>query len=145
MAELIFKHIVKEQGLEHSFFINSFGTSDCEEGSPIYPSAKRTLERHQIEGKHIARHISLNDVINCDYLLCMDESNLRNILALTGGAFKDKIFKLCSFTSNPRDVADPWYTLNFEKAFNDIYEGCNCFLQYLLKEKKQAFDYDKRH
>ena len=145
MAELIFKHLVDERGLTLSFNIKSFGTSDCEEGSPIYPSARRTLEKHGIAGEHIARQISLNDVINCDYILVMDESNLRDITRLTGGAFKDKIFKLCSFTSNPRDVADPWYTLNFEKAFNDIYEGCSCFLQYLLDEKKEALDYDKRH
>ena len=48
-------------------------------------------------------------------------------------------------SDNPRDVADPWYTGDFEKAFNDVYDGCNAFLEYLLKEKKQAFDYDKRH
>lgn len=145
MAELIFKHLVEVRGLALSFNINSFGTSDCEEGSPIYPAARRTLERHGILGEHIARHISLSDVINCDYILVMDESNLRDILALTCGAFKDKIFKICAFTSNPRDVADPWYTLNFEKAFSDIYDGCNCFLEYILKEKKSSFEYDKRH
>ena len=145
MAELIFKNMVEERNLAHSFDIKSFGTSDCEEGSPMYPSAKRTLDRHGIGGNHIARHISLNDVINSDYILVMDRSNLRDILALTGGAFKDKIFMLCSFTATPREIADPWYTLNFEKAYSDIYDGCNCFLEYLLREKKEAFDYDKRH
>lgn len=145
MAELIFRQMVKERGLALSFNITSFGTSDCEEGSPIYPSAKRTLERHNIAGEHVARQISLKDVINADYILVMDESNLRDILSLTGGRFRDKIFKLCSFTDSPRDVADPWYTLNFEKAYGDIYDGCSSFLEYLLKEKKEAFDYDKRH
>ena len=133
MAELIFSEMAKERGLALSFCISSFGTSDCEEGNPIYPPARRTLEKHGIYGKHTARQITLKDVINNDYILVM------------GGDFGDKIMRLCSFTDNPRDVADPWYTLNFEKAYEDIYDGCNCFMEYLLKEKAEAFGYDKRH
>lgn len=144
-AELIFKHIVKERGLELSFNITSCGTSDCEEGNGIYPPAKRTLEAHGIGGKHVARQICLSDVINNDYILCMDSGNLFDILRLTGGEFGSKIFKLCSFTPQPRDVADPWYTRDFERAFTDIYDGCKCFLEFLLKEKAESFDYDKRH
>ena len=145
MAELILKHLVKERGLEHSFDIKSFGTSDEEEGNHIYPPAKRTLRAHGIEGEHTARQISLKDVINSDFVLVMNSSNLFDILRLTGGEFGSKIFKLCSFTPTPRDVADPWYTGDFERAFVDIYEGVNCFLEYVLKEKTEALDYDLRH
>lgn len=145
MAELIFKKLVDEQGLSLSFNITSFGTSDCEEGNPIYSPARRTLERHGISGSHIARQISLKDVINNDYLLVMDGGNLFDLLRLTGGKFGDKIMRLCSFTSRERDVADPWYTLDFEKAYEDIYDGCKCFLEYLLKEKAEALSYDRRH
>lgn len=145
MAELIFKNMVKERGLELSFNVTSSGTSDCEEGNGIYPPAKRTLEAHKIEGKHVARQLSLKEVINSDYILCMDSQNLLDILRLTGGEFGNKIFKLCSFTSNPRDVADPWYTRDFERAYADIYDGCKCFLEFLLRERGEGFDYDKRH
>lgn len=145
MAELIFKNMVKERGLELSFRITSFGTSDEEEGNPVYPPAKRTLIMHGIPGSHTAKQISLRDVKNNDYILVMDSSNLMNLLRLTGGEYGEKIFKLCSFTSEPRDVADPWYTRDFEKAFADIEEGCRRFLEYLLKEKAEAFEYDKRH
>lgn len=145
MAELIFKKLVDERGLKLSFNITSFGTSDCEEGNGIYPPAKRALEKHGVAGSHIARQITKKDIINCDYILVMDNSNLFDVLSISGGSGADKIFKLRAFTGDNRDVADPWYTLNFEKAFSDIEEGCEKFLDYLLKEKKEAFDYDKRH
>ena len=145
MAELVFKKMVEERGLKSSFNISSFGTSDCEEGNSIYPPIKRTLESHGVAGTHIARQLSLKDVINNDYILVMDSENLLDVLRLTGGEFGNKIFKLCSFTPRPRDIADPWYTRDFERAYNDVYEGCKYFLDYLLKECAQAFDYDRRH
>lgn len=145
MAELILKHLVKERGIGGSFDIKSFGTSDEEEGNPIYPPARRVLAAHGIEGGHVARQLSLKDVINSDFVLVMNTSNLLDVLRLTGGEFGDKIFKLLSFSPSPRDVADPWYTGDFEKAFVDIYEGVNYFLDYVLKEKSEAINYDKRH
>lgn len=145
MAELIFKDMTEKRGLALSFNVSSRATSSYEVGNPIYAPAKRTLEEHNIKGSHRSCQLTKSDVINNDYILVMDSGNLMDVLRLTGGEYGDKIFKLCSFTDNPRDVADPWYTRDFEKAFKDIYDGCNCFLEYLLKEKKQAFDYDKRH
>lgn len=140
MGELIFKNMTEERGLAGSFRITSFGTSDCEEGNPIYPPAKKTLIMHGIPGKHVAKQITLKDVKNSDYILVMDSSNLMDLLRLTGGSYGEKIFKLRSFTPRPTDVADPWYTRDFEKAFADIEEGCRCLLEYLLKEKPRAFD-----
>jgi len=145
MAELVFKKMVNERGLSSSFNISSFGTSDCEEGNPIYTPAKRTLESHGVEGTHTARQLSLKDVINNDYILVMDSGNLFDVLRLTGGEFGSKIFKLCSFTPRPRDVADPWYTRDFERAYDDICDGCKCFLEYLLKQNARGFGYDSRH
>ena len=145
MAELIFTDMVKKRGLSNSFRISSHGTSYYEEGNPIYPPAKRTLEEHGIEGAHISRQLTLKDIKNNDYILVMDSSNLFDVLRLTGGAYGEKIFKLRSFTPSQGDVADPWYTRDFEKAFNDVEEGCRYFLEFLLKEKSEAFEYDKRH
>ena len=139
MAEFIFKNIVEERGLARSFHISSCATSSEEVGNPVYPPAVRELARHGISGTHRARRMSINDAVENDYILVMDESNLTNVLRLTGGKYKEKIFKLCSFTDNPRDVADPWYTRDFERAFNDISEGCNGFLEYLLRERKEKF------
>jgi len=145
MAELIFKNLVEERGLLQSFCISSFGTSDCEEGNPIYPPAKKTLIMHGIAGNHRAKQISLSDVINNDYILVMDTQNLNDLMRLTGGEFSDKIFKLCSFCEIQRDVADPWYTRDFGRAYSDIEEGCRAFLDHLLETKPDVFDYDKRH
>jgi len=136
MAELIFKKLVEDKGLSSNFCITSFGTSDCEEGNPVYPPAARALKAHGVSGEHRARQLSLKDVLNNDYILVMDSGNLLDVLRLTGGNFGDKIFKLCSFTENPRDVADPWYTRDFEKAYLDIYDGCKCFLNFLIINKK---------
>lgn len=145
MAELVFKKLVKERGLKLSFNISSFGTSDCEEGNPIYPPAKRTLERHGVEGAHIARQISKKDILNNDYILVMDNYNLFALLDIAKESADDKIFKLRAFTGDNRDIDDPWYTRDFERAFSEIEEGCIKFLEYLLKTRKEAFDYDKRH
>ena len=143
MAELIFKNMVKERGLSSSFRITSFGTSYCEEGNPIYPPAKKTLIMHGIAGNHTAVQLTLKDIKNNDYILVMDGSNLFDVLRITDGGYDEKIFKLCSFTDNVRDVADPWYTRDFERAFYDIEDGCKGFLEFLLKEKAEAFKYDK--
>lgn len=145
MAELIFKKMVKERGLNSSFNITSFGTSDCEEGNPVYPPAKRTLENHGVEGGHIARQISKRDILNNDYILVMDTENLFDVLNIAGESVADKIYKLRAFTGDNGDIADPWYTRDFERTFADVEEGCRKFLEYLLKTKKEAFDYDKRH
>lgn len=145
MAELVFKKLVEERGLNLSFNISSFGTSDCEEGNDIYPPAKRTLERHNVAGSHIARQISKKDILNNDYVLVMDTDNLLDVLNIAGGSCSDKILKLRAFTGDNGDIADPWYTRDFEKAFLDIEEGCVKFLEYLLKTNKEGFDYDKRH
>ena len=135
MAELVFKKMLKERGLEGDFTVTSSATSEYEVGNPIYPPARKTLLAHGVDGSHTARQLTLRDVINADYILVMDSENLLDVLRLTGGQFGEKIFKLCSFCAEPRDVADPWYTRDFERAYSDIYDGCEKFLEY-LKERR---------
>ena len=145
MAEFVFKKMVDERGLSLSFDITSRGTSDEEEGNGIYPPAARTLRAHGIEGRHVSRQLTKKEVLNADYVLVMDSGNLFDVLRLTGGQCSEKVFKLCSFTSHPRDVADPWYTRDFEKAYSDIRDGCERFLNYVLSAHSDMLGYDSRH
>lgn len=124
MAEFVFKKMVDERSLSLSFDITSRGTSDEEEGNGIYPPAARTLRTHGIEGRHVSRQLTKKEVLNADYVLVMDSGNLFDVLRLTGGQCSEKVFKLCSFTSHPRDVADPWYTRDFERTYSDVARGC---------------------
>lgn len=133
MAELIFKDLLKKQGLSNFFDVTSSATSSYEIGSAIYPPAKRTLAKYNIKGEHIAKKISTEE-LNSDFILVMDSSNYRDITRLKG-VQNNKVFKLCDFTANPRDVADPWYTGDFETAYKDIVDGCTCFLQYVMTHK----------
>lgn len=130
MAELIFKDIVNKKGLSGKFEVDSCATSSYEIGSPIYYLARQTLAKHNIKGSHIAKRISKKEY-DSDFILVMDSSNYSNIIALNG-IDKNKVFKLCDFTDTPHDIADPWYTGDFETAYKDILAGCNAFLQYLI-------------
>lgn len=134
MAELIFKDILNKQGLSNKFDVTSCATSSYEIGEAIYHLAKQTLAKHNIKGSHIAKRISKQE-LESDFILVMDSSNYCDVMKLNG-VDKNKVFKLCDFTDNPRDVADPWYTRDFETAYNDIVDGCNAFLQYLKTNKK---------
>ena len=132
MAELIFKKMLKERGLSHAFEVTSCGTSSCEAGSPVYPPALKTLRLHGVEGEHTARKVTREDISRCDYLLVMDEGNLRDLRSFAGDGGTGKIFMLRSFTPRPSAVADPWYTRDFERAYADIEEGCGCFLDWVV-------------
>ncbi len=145
MAEWIFRDMVEKEGLSASFSITSSGTSDWEEGSQMYPPAVRVLSKHGIEAKHVARQITLADIKNADFVLCMDSGNKFDVLRLTAGMYSEKIYKLCDFCTHPRDVADPWYTLDFERAYKDIFDGCRAFLEYLKSDRAEGFAYDRRH
>lgn len=134
MAEIIFANMVEEEGLSIHFCITSYATSYEEVGNPIYPPALKALNDHGLDGTHRARRISLTEIINSDFVLVMDQSNYDYIMHMTGGRYKEKVFKLLSFTSNPRDVSDPWFTRDFEQAYQDITEGCRGFLNYVKKE-----------
>lgn len=133
MAELIFKDMVERGGIAEHFRIDSFGTSDEEEGNPVYPLAARTLAAHGIVGSHVAKKMTCADVENFDYVLVMEEKNRSRLILTTNGRYYDKMKRLCDYTDSPRDVVDPWYTRDFERAYIDIYDGCAAFLREMRR------------
>ena len=139
MAEFIMKSIISERGLSDRFYIASAATSTEEiwngVGNPVYPPAKRELAKHGIscEGKR-AVQITKADYGKYDYILGMEERNIRNILRIVGKDPEHKVKLLLDYSDHPRDIADPWYTGNFESTYRDVVEGCEGFLLYLERE-----------
>ena len=132
MGEYILKKMVAERGLADQFYIESAATSTEELGNSVYPPARRKLAEHGIScsGK-TARQVRKRDYAEFDLLIGMDEWNIRNMHRMLGGDPEGKICKLLDFTSRPGDVADPWYTGDFDATFRDVISGCNAFLDYL--------------
>ena len=130
MAEFILKALVKAKGLESEYFIESGAVSWEEEGNPIYPPAKRCLTQHGIPfdpGKR-ARRISADDYGRFDRIICMDSSNLRLISRIIPADPERKIHLMMSYAGSGRDVADPWYTGDFEQTFQDLLTACEAML-----------------
>ena len=130
MAEFIFKALVKARGLEDRYHVESAAVSAEELGNPIYPPARRCLSQHGVwfdQGKR-ARQITAADYGRFDRIICMDSSNLRLIRRIIPEDREGKIHLLLSYTGTGRDVADPWYTGDFETTFQDILEGCEAML-----------------
>lgn len=134
MAELVFAKLVEDKGIADKFEVTSCATSNWEVGSPVYPPIAAVLRNHGVSGSHIARQITRSDVEKSDYILVMDNDNLESVRKLTAPKDFEKIRKVCSFTDKPRDVADPWYTRDFERTYRDILDGCESFLKYLEKK-----------
>ena len=132
MAEFILKDLVQKAGLEQDFFIESAATSTEEIGNPVYPPARRKLREHGIDctGK-TARQLNGRDYDRFDLLIGMDRANLRNMQRICGGDPDGKLHLLMDFTSCPGDVADPWYTGDFEQTWQDAEAGCQALLQRL--------------
>lgn len=130
MAEFIMKDIVKKAGMDDQFHIESAATSTEEIGNSVYPPARRKLAEHGIscEGKS-ARQMTRSDYDRFDLLVGMDEWNIRNMKRIAGGDPDRKIFKMLDFTSRHGDVADPWYTGNFDATWRDCLEGCEMIFQ----------------
>ena len=132
MAEFVMKDLVKKAGLESQFHIESAATSTEEIGNPVYPLARRKLAEHGIDcaGK-TARQLRNSDYDNFDLLIGMDRANLRNMHCICGGDFAGKLHLLMDYTDHPGDVADPWYTDDFETTWRDVLEGCQGLLEQL--------------
>ena len=131
MAEFILKALVRSRGLEGAYQIESAAVSTEEIGNPIYPPAKRCLTQHGIafDKEKRARQVSRADYDRFDRIICMDAWNLRLIRRIIPDDPEGKIHLLMSYTGVGRDVADPWYTDDFETAFQDILEGCEAMLR----------------
>lgn len=133
MAEFMMKDLVRKAGREKEFHIESAATSTEEIGNEVYPPAKRKLAEHGIgcKGK-TARQMNRRDYDRFDLLIGMDSWNFRNMNRICGGDPEEKIHLLMDFTDEPRDVADPWYTGDFEATWRDLLEGCQCLLEQCL-------------
>ena len=137
MAEFVMKDLVKKSGLEAQFHIESAATSTEEIGNPVYPPARKKLAEHGIscEGK-TARQLIRADYDRFDLLIGMDRANLRNMHRICGGDYDGKLHLLMDYTDRPGDVADPWYTGNFETTWRDVLAGCRGFFSQLLVSAK---------
>ncbi len=130
MAEFIFKAMVKAKGLEDSYYIESAAVSTEETGNPIYPPARRCLSQHGIwfNPEKRARQVSRADYGRFDRIICMDSSNLRLLKRIIPDDPQGKIHLMMSYTGIGRDVADPWYTGDFEETFQDLLEACEAMV-----------------
>lgn len=130
MAEFVMKDMVTKANLTRYFAIASAATSTEESGNPVHPGTRNKLRSVGIStaGKY-ARQMTRQDYEEYDYLLGMDQWNIRNMLRIAGGDPEHKIYRLLDFSDHPRDIADPWYTGNFDETYTDIVEGCEALLQ----------------
>ena len=131
MAEFVMKDLVAKAARQDDFYIESAATSTEEIGNPVYPPARRKLAEHGIgcAGK-TARQLTRADYDRFDLLVGMDDWNIRNMRRMCGGDPEEKIVKLMDNTNRPGDVADPWYTGNFEATWQDVLLGCKALLNY---------------
>ncbi|MDO4523237.1 MAG: low molecular weight protein-tyrosine-phosphatase [Eubacteriales bacterium] len=135
MAQSVFAHKVKELGMEELFYSDSMATSTEEIGSPPHRGTVRKLKEVGIPLiPHQARQISWRDYERFDYIIGMDTANIRNLNRMLKGDPEGKVHKFLTFAGSGRDIADPWYTRNFDETFDDVVEGCEGFLEY-LKER----------
>ncbi len=134
MAEFVMKDLVKKAGLEHRFVIESAATSTEEIGNPVYPPARRKLAEHGIRcaGK-TARQLRRADYEAYDLLIGMDRANLRNMECICGGDPDGKMHLLMDYTDRPGQVADPWYTGDFDATWRDVEDGCRGLLRQLTE------------
>ena len=130
MAEFILKDMVRKAGLQEQFYIESAAVSTEEIGNPIYPPAKRCLDRHGIpyDNSKCARQITRADYEHFDLIICMDKSNLRWLSRIIPEDPQQKVRLMMSYAHENRDVADPWYTGDFETTYQDITTACTALL-----------------
>lgn len=137
MAEFVLRDMVQKQGIADQFIIASAATSTEEIGNPVHSGTRRKLKEFGIstEGK-TAVQLKKKDYMYYDYLLGMDKRNIQNILRIVGEDQGSKVHLLLEYVSNTRDIADPWYTGDFNQTYDDIKEGCEGFLTYLIENHK---------
>ena len=135
MAEYVFKDIVAKNGKEDNFYISSAATSTEEIGNDMHYGTKEKLLEHNITfQKHKAKKLKKEDYNKYDYIIGMETSNIVRIKAIVGRDPENKIYKLLDFTNEKKDIADPWYTGNFTKTYEEVLKGCQALYNYLTKE-----------
>lgn len=134
MAQFVFQDMVNKRGLADHFTIDSKATSTEELGNSPHPGTVRKMNELGIPMiPHRASQLNRRDYEEYDYFIGMDTWNMRNINRIFGGDPEGKVYKFLSFGSDGRDIADPWYTGNFDETYEDVLEGCEGFLAYLLE------------
>ncbi|HIX59810.1 MAG TPA: low molecular weight phosphotyrosine protein phosphatase [Candidatus Blautia gallistercoris] len=137
MAEFVLWDMITKEHLEKEFEVASAATSTEEIGNGIHPGTRRKMAEVGIPVRpHRAVQMTRQDYKKYDYILGMDQWNLRNMNRILGGDPEGKVHLLLDYTEQPRDIADPWYTGNFDATYADISEGCRAFLEYVKKKKK---------
>ena len=132
------RDLVAKAGLADRFRIDAAATSREEIGNPVYPPARRELERHGVDcGPHAARQLTRRDYDDYDRLIGMDRANLRDMQRICGGDPAGKLSRLLDWTDRPGDVADPWYTGDFTATWRDVAEGCQALLAALTAQPTQ--------
>ena len=137
MAQFVFQNMINKLNLSNQFLIDSRATSTEEIGNPPH---RGTVRKMQEEGipliPHRATQITISDYNNFDYIIGMDEWNMRNLNRMLKGDPDKKVYKFLTFAGSDRDIADPWYTGDFDETYRDVVEGCEGFIKY-LKENGQ--------
>ena len=132
MAEYLFKHLAAQAGRAGDFEVASAAVSTEETGNDIYPPAKRKLREKGVPfASHAARQITRADYAHYDYIICMDRSNLRLLACRIGDDSGNKVSLMMQWADINRDVADPWYTGDFEATYEDLLIGCQALLKQL--------------
>ena len=133
MAESVMTYLVKQRHMDNQFYINSAATSREEIGNTPHHGTVRKLKEVGIPVvPHRATQMTAQDYEEYDYLIGMDTANIRNMNRIAGGDPEGKIYKLLTFAGSGRDVADPWYTGDFDTTYNDVLEGCTAFLNKIM-------------
>ncbi len=135
MAEFVMKDMVRKAGLEDNIYIESAATSREEIGNDTHPGTKRKLTEAGVPfTKRRARQVTKADYDEFDYLVIMDQNNYRNLFRIIGDDPEEKVYKLLDFAGKDRDIADPWYTGNFDDTYDDVIEGCEALLEHLTEK-----------
>ena len=133
MAESVMTYLINQKDLGSRIEVSSAATSTEEIGNPPHHGTVRKLKEMGIPVvPHKARQMKKQDYDHYDYLIGMDDWNIRNMLKITGGDPNQKIKKLLEFTGSTRDIADPWYTGNFDATYADVLEGCTGMLREIM-------------
>ena len=133
MAQFVLEDMVEKAGMRDQFMIDSCATSREEIGNGVHYGTKDKLKEGVRMHDHRARQLTKKDYEEYDYLIGMEETNIRNMKHLLGGDPEHKMMRLLDFSDHPRDIVDPWYTDNFDITYTDIVEGCEAFLKTLKK------------
>ena len=137
MAEFVMKDLVAKRGLADQFVIASAATSAEEIGNDVHRGTKRILDRMGVPYEtRAARRLRSTDAQTWDYLIGMDDANIRNMKRMLGAQAEGRIFKLMEFADSYEDVADPWYTGDFETTYDDVLAGCRGLLASIIPSSR---------